>query len=250
MSANGTDGDASKSRQIPEYVQRNFKLNQKLGIDAVEKTTAGHPTTAGHQTTRRSFLSCPSLVGDPVVADREAGASNAIDPSPADMTSYRAYINKQDSTPQTSSAAIDMFKAYTSERERSSSYTGPQTRSKSSIRRPYVSDPLPEGLQEPRHVPALPRLGDGNLIASEGEGSDHTTQPPKSKLQQYADEVYQNTVVQYLERVRRGEETVPTDQDRHNNRIWIASYSAWVARQNSNVDEEGPSEPQSPRKGG
>ncbi|KAK8164484.1 hypothetical protein IWX90DRAFT_487740 [Phyllosticta citrichinensis] len=247
MSADDSNGDASKSRDIPEYVQRNFKLHRSLGIDGAEKTTAGH------QAAPRSFLSNGPRDSSLAVEDRGVIKAAPKEASSAGTTSYRGYIDRQSSgTPQTSSAAIAMYKAYTSERDSTPTptSTAPLFQSHSFNGHPPCGQ-LSEWAQKslPIRTSADPR--DGNLVSSEGQGNGHTTQQPNVRLQQYADEVYQNTVVKYQERVRRGEEKVPTDQDRRNNRTWIANYRAWMARQKADRDvDEGFSKPQQPRKGG
>ncbi|KAK7540562.1 uncharacterized protein J3D65DRAFT_674793 [Phyllosticta citribraziliensis] len=239
MSADGSNGDARKSRDIPEYVQRNFKLHRSLGINGAEKTTAGN------QAAPRSFL----------WDGHQAGAIKAAPKtsSSAGTASYREYISQQTSgTPQTSSAAIAMYKTYSSERDSTPtpSSTAPLFQSDSFNGNP-PSGQLSEWAQKPLPIRTSADPRNGNLAISEAQDNGNMTQQPRVRLQQYADEVYQNTVVNYQERVRRGEEKVPTDQDRRNNRTWIANYRAWMARQKLERDvDEGFSKPQQPRKGG
>lgn len=174
--------------------------------------------------------------------------------SGARTASYRAYINRQNAgSPQTSSEAMAMYKTYTSERESTPTPTSttPLIVSHSFDCHHQQSGPVSESMQRPLPIRSSADSRDGDLAVSAGQDNGRTSQHHRVRLQQYADEAYQNTVVKYQERVRRGEEKVPNDQDRRNNRTWIANYRAWMAGQESERDvDEGFSKPQQPGKGG
>ncbi|KAK8236245.1 hypothetical protein IWZ00DRAFT_563885 [Phyllosticta capitalensis] len=233
MSANdqpgGGGGGASKPRDIPEYVQRNFKLKEDLQLDKTGEETDPNPKpTVSSVTPPILWSSSPPDFMD--VDDNIHNVSLAASPAKSSGgENYRdTCLNEQEMKDEPTSSVTAPPMTFEEKRRNFFAEFGPGLgKSVDELEEGYRTRKMAE--QPPQPVqPAT--VSDVRPVVLEST---------KSRLQQYADEVYQNTVVKYQERVRRGEETVPTDCDRRTNLMWIERYSAWAAKQEQQklVDE-------------